>query len=781
MSSNLPVSMHLTTSGLLYGNVGIVPQNTVITFTVRAVDSQGSFSDKTFSFIITASSLPTIDLSGLTNLVIADSVWFEYQLPVNNVDSPANTSYRITQGKLPDGLELTDTGIIRGYPAAHINKIQYAKTTIKVTGTNSSSNSIICDSTLSISIGRPIKFDAPLYSDFDISKTYYISRILSLTSFTISDTTNSTEMTISVSSNILNIVGTLLAVDIGKGIDLSFSFKLSVRNSFGSAVGSGMITIRNQQLDGKTRYPVLLNTRPKSILVDKTEQYAGYYLFSVPAQPDTQATFIGTVVSGENFAYKFIGNDFDPAIGNGLKYIITNLPSGFTFDNNTGWLYGSPIVLSGINYYTFAVATTKQLDSGTIQSALTYFSLAVKAVGFDEKIVWKTDTNLGTVSNGDLCHMSVYADATTPIHYRIKAGVKLPPNLTLSSSGDLQGIIAWNPTSTEIAIGTTSSFSFIIEAVSDVAPKLVVEKEFTLHVKQQYKPSSTLYVKASPNIKDRRLIKELLSDDVIDPALLYRPGDVNFGKAKDIVYEHLYGLSPSKVFTYLQAMEKNHYWKHITLGPIKHAIGRDNNGILYEVIYSDVIDNTEPKKIRNKDIKLDLTLPVMVDLQKGPWYTSMRDLYSSYAFIKNTLPTYHTSLSPGYLNSVHPNSLRHMRKRLTTSIDYNNNSNLLPLWMRCQQLNGSTLGYIPAWVICYALPGKGQQIINDITTKWKHSLNEIYMTIDRFTVDNSNTFDYDPNFAPPAWTNLPSNSVVDDSKNFHLLFPQKTILPGKQL
>ena len=108
--------------------------------------------------------------------------------------------------------------------------------------------------------------------------------------------------------------------------------------------------------------------------------------------------------------------------------------------------------------------------------------------------------------------------------------------------------------------------------------------------------------------------------------------------------------------------------------------------------------------------------------------------------------------------------------------------------MTSQQLNGSTTGFVPAWVICYTKPGFAEAIKNNINTLWvdvlqnPYTLNTINFKIDRFTVDKSTTFNYDNNLSPPAWTGLPSASPTPnplDSNNFYILFPRQTILPDE--
>jgi hypothetical protein len=126
-----------------------------------------------------------------------------------------------------------------------------------------------------------------------------------------------------------------------------------------------------------------------------------------------------------------------------------------------------------------------------------------------------------------------------------------------------------------------------------------------------------------------------------------------------------------------------------------------------------------------------------------------------------------------------------MRNRVAQVIGQEYDSRLLPLWMTSQQENGGTLGYTQAWVICYAKPGFANAIKTDIeasTIIWPYTLNQINFKIDRFSVDKSETYDYDNNLNPPAWTELPSATPVPnplDSRDFYVLFPRETILPDQ--
>lgn len=214
-------------------------------------------------------------------------------------------------------------------------------------------------------------------------------------------------------------------------------------------------------------------------------------------------------------------------------------------------------------------------------------------------------------------------------------------------------------------------------------------------------------------------------------------------------------------------------------------MARDENGdILYEVVYSQVIDNLVNPA--GTSISQQIYWPRIIPLNQGPWYTSETDLYTS--FIQWGDQQYYTSLSPGYARTLYPNSLENMRNKVAETLGQVFNSTLLPLWMTSQQEDGSTLGYIPAWVICYTKPGYSQIIKENILTKWvnplgtPYRLNQINFEIDRFTVDKSITYNYDSTFNPPSWTGLPSATPVPNplnSKDFYVLFPRKTILPDQ--
>jgi hypothetical protein len=396
------------------------------------------------------------------------------------------------------------------------------------------------------------------------------------------------------------------------------------------------------------------------------------------------------------------------------------------------------------------------------------------------QITWITPLDLGTIYNGTLSTLKVSALSDVSLNYRVTGG-SLPPNLTLLSNGEITGVVADQPESTFLNGGESSNFSFTVEAYSPQFPIIGSSKTFNITVYQEYtQPTDILYIEAAPSINDREILRTLLDDPNLIPTdLLYRPNDIYFGKATSIKYEHAYGIYASGINEYIAAVTKNHYWRNITLGELKTAIARDNNGdIIYEVVYSEVIDNLINPA--GQSVPSSIYWQVPIDLGLGPWYTSSTEIFTSYIELLNQ--KFYTSLTPGYARTLYPNSLYNMRNRVANVLGQVYNSTLLPQWMTSQQANGSTLGYTQAWVMCYTLPGHAETIKTNIENNWPYTLNQINFNIDRFTVDKSITYNWENTLNPPAWTGLPSATPVPDplnSKDFYVLFPRQTILPDE--
>lgn len=250
-----------------------------------------------------------------------------------------------------------------------------------------------------------------------------------------------------------------------------------------------------------------------------------------------------------------------------------------------------------------------------------------------------------------------------------------------------------------------------------------VFKQFTIKLIRRYnKPYQNLFVLAMPPQNDRALINEVLTNtQIFPPDFIYRPTDANFGLSTRVKYQHAFGLAPETYETYVSSLYENHYWKNLILGSIQtaQAIDPDSGNVVYEVVYSQIIDNLV--NAQGASVGKIVTLPYVITLDDG---AEVREVY--------------------------PNSLINMRDQVIDVVGQI--STQLPLWMTSKQTDGRVLGFVPAWVICYTNPGRSAQIayyLNQLGPQ----LNQIDFKVDRYEVDAALSQNWDPetqNWTPEA-------------------------------
>ena len=806
LSGTLPSGLSISSSGLISGTPSLVTTDTTTTFTVRVTDNLSNLRDRTFSITLSGVAIPEFTTPAGSILSTLDSVWIELPITYSNPDNTNEIIIELQEGLLPPGLEINPAGLIRGYANPPTVNVTLNQIQTNATITESVSNLITCTSTTQFTIGRPIVFTNTAFGDISEGDTYYIKTINSSTTFTIAATQNGDIFPLTSDTGSMTV--TLPAISVGQPTIRTYSFVLRLSSNLGSDTATYNITVINQNTPvsqggpgytPNSRIPTILNTRPRTYIITDTDPYYGYYL--LPPVVPTVSAYMGTIRSGEYFTFKIIGYDFD---GNSLTYDYVNLPTDLTGDPDTGWITGTPTLNStGLSTFNFAVNVYKTSNPSI---ATTNFNFSYNlSNSVTDNILWITPSDLGTLFNSTISTLNVIAVADTELSYRIVSG-SLPPNLLLLDNGEITGRVADQPSSSLLEQNAETAFTFTVQAYSPLYPVIQSPKTFNITILQEYtQPTDTLYIKASPSINDRNIINGLLTNDTLIPEeMVYRPNDIYFGKATSVIYEHAYGMYASNIDEYLAAVTQNHYWRNITLGELKTAVAKNNLGeIIYEVVYSEVIDNlVNPSGI---SIQQEIRWPRLIDLQLGPWYTSITDIFTSYETVLGK--DYYTSLTPGYAQTLYPNSLFNMRNRVGQVVGQVKDSRLLPLWMTSQQENGGTLGYTQAWVICYTKPrivvndepltyaefeatgltradymSYAETIKNNIQNDWQYTLNDINFKIDRFSVNKSETYNYDKQLTPPAWTGLPSAYPVPDpidSKDFYVLFPRQTILPDQ--
>ena len=544
-----------------------------------------------------------------------------------------------------------------------------------------------------------------------------------------------------------------------------YTFSVQLNSELGNDSVVYSIEVTNNELVGSpnTRVPVILNKNPILEPIQSDDIYYDYYVLNNRTLP--------TIKANEYFSFKILGIDFD---NNEFIYQYGDLPKGLIGNSTTGWITGKPkLDRKGIFSYTISVTVAKKIKPSIVSKKET-FVLTIKNE-VDEDIIWKTDNDLGTIFNGTISMLQLEATSVSTLNYRIISG-SLPKNLILLSNGEITGRVAEQPGTIKVLPeGTNTLFTFTVESFAPDYPLLRSLKTFTLNVNQYYpKPLENIYLKALPDLTGKRTIQSLLTDTTLIPdEYLFRANDMYFGKATDVRFVHVYGMESSKLETYIDAVQKNHYRKKIILGPIETAVATDDYGnILYEVVYSKIIDDLE--SVNGQPLEDDLHWYKDINLRQGSFVTNTTQYTIGNSSIK-------TSQSPGSVRVLYPAGLQNMRSSITTTMKQNFDSRLLPKWMVTQQTNSETLGFVQAWVICYTKPGKATIIKDLINNNWSHKLNEIDFTIDRLMVDKSATYNWNTNLSVPAWNDLPSATPVPDpldSYDVVVLFPRKTILPN---
>ena len=156
----------------------------------------------------------------------------------------------------------------------------------------------------------------------------------------------------------------------------------------------------------------------------------------------------------------------------------------------------------------------------------------------------------------------------------------------------------------------------------------------------------------------------------------------------------------------------------------------DVGNVLYEVVYSQVVDNLVNDA--GDSVSKNVTLPYPIN-----------------QFDSTEIAT------------VYPNSLINMRDQVIDTVGQV--ANVLPRWMLSKQANGQVLGFVPAWVICYCKPGQSGHVAYNIAQQFGDQLNLVDFEVDRYELDRLLTKNWDP---------------VADSANLSWVSPESPYVPS---
>lgn len=547
LAGTLPPGIRINPNGYIQGGPylnTVDNKTTSYEFTVRASDQHGLISDKSFSMTVANVNPPLITPRVADLGEVFDGTYYSLQLYATELNPNAKLTWTISSGALPNGLSITDGGLISGfiYP-------------LPVLGN-----------------GGVYGFNAAPFNEFSYENSPYYQF-------------NTYKFTVKVYD--------------GVNYDtFTYQLKVNVKGQYTADNDTNTIDDTYLKIDSDNIYaPIMLTPAGALPEVRSLSKFA--YQFQAFSPSGNQLSFslnssLGAASFDQDGTQGFDTLGFDQST--------LSLPPGITMDPTTGWLNGLiGAQIESVKTYQFQIYVFETLTPSRVSSAVTY---TMNVLGdITNYITWITGSDLGTIDNGSISELSISAinNAGHPVKYELVGDGKLPQGLKLDREGLIVGRVAFEYFSLDG--GTTTideqisnfdnKYTFTVQATNtDVTASS--KKTFTITVNNFNKtPYENIYIKALPSVDQRRTFLSIVDNtDIFPEELIYRPSDPNFGRARDIRSLFLAGLNPTEVADYISAMSTNTYNKRIEFSNVKTAIAVDANfNTKYEVVYIELKDD----------------------------------------------------------------------------------------------------------------------------------------------------------------------------------------------
>jgi hypothetical protein len=499
---------------------------------------------------------------------------------------------------------------------------------------------------------------------------------------------------------------------------------------------------------------------PSGLVLDQT---TGEVAGKVPYQRAVTTSYQFTILAA-NYLVDSITSNYN--LRGNWSVLDTYVKNDAVLYNNTLWICTQP---------NQARQPNENLLYWESSAALTEKTFTLDLIGeIESYIEWVSDSNLGTLRANMPSTISVIANGLHPgdtVLFEVTGG-QLPPGLTLSGTGDIQGKVKQFADSqgpgltrffdwvndTHDSSGAVSytlfdqtettfdkMFKFEITA-RDTLRFAESKKVFSLTIiNENVKTFANLYIKSFQKKANRLEWFNFITDsNIFRSEEIYRYGDTNFGVQTEIKVLLFAGIESVEAVKYVQTMSRNHSRKRIQFGNVKSAKAKDpvTQKTLYEVIYVDIVDSLEKNGV---SISRTVELPNNINSKVLVSYNNIT--------IDSDIPF----VSDSDKQRVFPNSIKNMRRRIQTTGEYDRS--YLPLWMRSIQENSFTEpGYVKALPLCYVLPGKADAVISRIKFS-EFDFKNIDLEADRYVIDVIDGTFQDKYLAFP--TGVASKSVDD--------------------
>lgn len=726
IAGTLPNGLTLSDSGRLYGTPSVITSlnkeiNYKTSFTIRAINPDGRIADRTFSLMVSGVAPAIIENTNSFLGAFYDGDYFRTELKAINTNNfTSNLTWKFVRGRLPPGITFNTNGVLEGF--FYQNRVP-DQAFANMGWDKNSWDDFIYDF-IKQEHDSSYEFTVELSDGINQSRQTYVMKVIAKDYLSVDSTaiTNDTKLiSIDRTPRHMPFISTMPQVlsEIRPSTSRQntyFSFKFD-------ALGF-------DQNDPMWNYNIV------------------YEITSLDYKGWDQFGDLENHVDGVGFdTDEFDGSDFP-------------LPPGIGLNEETGWYIGR--VLEQEEYqkkYEFYVFARPDFvtDLSNYIGHKSKFGLNILGPA-EETITWTTDESLGTIVNGKAIEIQINAVHSTnkPLIYGVASdGSRTPQGIVVLKNGVVSGraSVEYFKLDNDVAIidgGKTTfdrKYTFTVRAYTE-NKSAYSEKVFTLSVDYlNKKPYDNLYLKGFPTANQRRIFDSIMNNqDLFPDELIYRLNDPDYGKAKDLRFLFLPGINTVALSDYVEVLKQNHYTKILEFGDIKTAIALDENyNIQYEVVYLDIIDDSEEKDPVTGEVKVSNRLVNLSQINKN-FYISNGVEYKI----------------------LTPNSLNNMRNRIETQIGYANR-NSLPLWMTGPQpdpanpgLYTTPLGYVPAAVLAYTKPGASNLIAYRLRDS-KFSFNRIEFKTDRYQVDSYLSKHYDlktKKIIPGELTNFDINPSV---------------------
>jgi len=370
-------------------------------------------------------------------------------------------------------------------------------------------------------------------------------------------------------------------------------------------------------------------------------------------------------------------------------------PPGLTLNPNTGALYGNIPPISIYNQtYQFTVRTTKY-DVATTDTVYSnrVFTLTLLS-DIQSTILWDTPKLVGGATTGHQSELSLKAHHVGDdlgIKYNLISG-DLPKGLTLNIDGTISGTIPYGSVTTidentfKLDGGKTTidqQYYFVAEASDNYNLTAITGTFYIQILDNSVTPFTNMYVQPFMSRDKRKSYRDFITNETLfNKADLYRPYDPAFGIQYQIQLLIEIGIQELALADYVISLQQYFYNKKFYFGDVKSIPATDIEGnTIYELVYLDIVDLSESTygaNAKTVGIKVNGKNAIIYPNNVTNWRSALESTP-----IRGKSVQVDETLRPRFMNSI-------------------------------QADTGAPLGFIKAVPICYALPGKGAQIVEDI-------------------------------------------------------------------